>query len=431
VKKLDLAKLLKRSLTEDRLKLLQLTADEATRTGLPLYIIGGSVRDLLLGSVINDFDLTVEGDAITLARALVKKYGGKVTAHTKFGTAKWFLPENLAPDTRHDALDLVSARSETYKHPVALPTVQMGSLGDDIRRRDFTINALALRLDGDHFGELVDTLDGQADLERGMIRVLHSNSFVDDPTRMYRAVRYEQRYGFEIAEDTLALIPEARSWVDKLSAQRIRRELDLILADSETAFMLKRLDELDLLKPIHPALALDDPAYARLVNLPAFREIQTLFPWKLDKGKVNKHDLGWLLWLMPFSRDELGSLHVRLNFTANLLNSLLAVSVLYAERDSFTGLQPSQYVERLESFPEDAIEALYFMSRAESKDAFFKYLAEWRHVKPHVSGADLKKRGLEPGPKYALILRQLRTAWLDGKVKSESEEKRLLDSLVA
>lgn len=430
---LNFAGLLKRSLAEDRLKLLHLIADEATQKGLPLYIIGGSVRDLLLGSAINDFDLTVEGDAIALARALAKRHGGKVTGHSKFGTAKWFLPLHLrTSDESPDALDLISARSEMYTHPAALPTVKLGRLEDDIRRRDFTINAMAVRLDGDHFGELVDVLGGQADLERGMIRVLHPNSFVDDPTRMYRAVRYEQRYGFEIALDELALIPEARPLIEKLSAQRIRRELDLILEDSGTALMLKRLDELDLLKPIHPALAFDESAHVRLSRLSAFREIQSLSPWNADSmSRVNKSDLGWLLWLMPLSRPEIGSLNNRLNFTADLLDSLLTVSALYAEQNSFMGLKPSQYVERLESCPEDAIEALYFVSPDESsKDIFFKYLTEWRHIKPHITGDDLKKRGLEPGPKYALILRQLRNAWLDGKVQTEEEEKRLLEKLL-
>jgi tRNA nucleotidyltransferase (CCA-adding enzyme) len=430
VKKYNFAELLKRSLVKDRFKFLHLIADEATQRGLPLYIIGGSVRDLLLGSVINDFDLTVEGDAIALARALAKRHGGKVTAHSKFGTAKWFLPVHLlTQEASSDALDLVSARSETYEYPAALPTVKLGSLDDDIRRRDFTINALALRLDGDHFGELVDVLNGQTDLERGTIRVLHPKSFIDDPTRMYRAVRYEQRYGFEIAPDTLALIPEARSLVEKLSAQRIRHELDLILEDAGTASMLKRLNELGLLEPIHPALAFDESAYVRLSGLPAFREIQSLSPWNADSmSRVNKPDLGWLLWLMPLSRAEIESLNIRLNFTADLQDSLLAVSALYAERNSLLGLQPSQYVERLESIPEDAIEALYFVSPDEiSKDVFFKYLTEWRHVKVRINGDDLKKLGLEPGPKYALILRQLRNAWLDGKVKTEEEEKQLLD----
>ena len=244
--------LLETSLDKARLDLIRRVAEEATGGGLPLYMVGGSVRDLVLGRPINDFDIIVEGDAIALARSLSRKHGGGVTAHTKFGTAKWFLPGDLKND--HDTLDLISARSETYRHPAALPTVQFGTIEDDLRRRDFTINAMAIRLDGVHFGELRDDLHGMDDLQKNVIRVLHSRSFIDDPTRMYRAVRYEVRYGFSIAEETLALIPEARTLVEKLSPQRIRHELDLILDESQAVSMLKRLDELDLLTCIHPGL---------------------------------------------------------------------------------------------------------------------------------------------------------------------------------
>src|SRR5215216_5985907 len=140
----NFTELLKASLGETRSRLLQLVVEEATGRDVPLYLVGGVVRDLALGRPLKDFDLTVEGDAIALARALVAKQGGAVTAHTKFGTAKWFLPKELKDD--HDTLDLVSARSETYKHPAALPTVAAGRIEDDLRRRDFTINAMAIRL---------------------------------------------------------------------------------------------------------------------------------------------------------------------------------------------------------------------------------------------------------------------------------------------
>ena len=163
------SELLEKSLDTTRLTLLRLVAEEATQHGLPLYIVGGSVRDLVLGRRLNDFDLTVEGDAIGLARSLASKHGGGVTAHKKFGTAKWFLPKSLTPDTStHDTLDLISARSETYKHPAALPIVKAGSIADDLLRRDFTINALAIRLDGSQLGELRDDLHGMEDLQKGI-----------------------------------------------------------------------------------------------------------------------------------------------------------------------------------------------------------------------------------------------------------------------
>jgi tRNA nucleotidyltransferase (CCA-adding enzyme) len=249
----NLKQLLQESFQADQMRLLHLVRDAATGRSLPLYMVGGAVRDLAMGRRLSDFDLIVEGDAIALAHSLASQHGGGVTAHTKFGTAKWFLPEPLKAG--HDTLDLISARSETYRHPAALPTVAWGSITDDLLRRDFTINAMAIRLDSSHFGELRDDLHGMQDLEQGLIRVLHAGAFVDDPTRMYRAVRYAARYGFRVVEETQALIPAALPYVQKLSAQRIRHELDLILDEPNAMSMLRQLDELGLLAAIHPSLA--------------------------------------------------------------------------------------------------------------------------------------------------------------------------------
>ena len=177
----NLSELLKKNISTKQLDLICAVADEATALGFPIYIVGGFVRDLLLGHPSLDFDLVVEGDAIKLAHALASKYGGNVTAHEKFGTAKWFLVD------KHSFLDLISARSEIYEHPAVLPTVTMGNIHDDILRRDFTINTLAICLDGNRFGELHDELSGFADLQKGIVRVLHPRSFIDDPTGMFRA----------------------------------------------------------------------------------------------------------------------------------------------------------------------------------------------------------------------------------------------------
>jgi len=407
----NFAETLNRSLGEDRLRLLRLVAAERN---LPLYIVGGAVRDLILGRRLNDFDLTVEGDAIALARRLASKHGGGVTAHLKFGTAKWFLPEDLKTD--HDALDLVSARSETYKHPAALPTVKFGSIEDDLRRRDFTINAMAIRLDGEHFGELRDDLKGMEDLEKKTIRVLHPGSFIDDPTRMYRAVRYEGRYGFQIAADTLALIPEARAFVEKLSAQRIRHELDLILDEPNAVSMLQRLDELDLLAPIHPSLG----KFAQS-NLATLRS---------DDPALQNRNSRWLLWLMHLPDQDIEFINERLHFTADLLKMLHSVSLLETNLPAVVGLKPSEVVQLLEGYSIKALEVISSAAQDEEiKKTLNHYLSEWWYVKPKMTGHDLKKRGIPPGPKYTEILRRLRAAWLDGEVKTEEEEKRLLEAI--
>jgi tRNA nucleotidyltransferase (CCA-adding enzyme) len=411
----NLSKLIERSLSKERLELLHLLASQADVKQVPLYIVGGSVRDLLVGRHLNDFDLIVEGDAIALARSLAARYGGAVTAHTKFGTAKWFLPERLKTD--HEALDLISARSETYKHPAALPTVKLGSLGDDLRRRDFTINALAVRVDGSHFGELRDDLNGADDLQKGTIRVLHPRSFIDDPTRMYRAVRYEGRYGFRIAEDTLALIPTARPVVEQLSAQRIRHELDLILDEPNAVSMLQRLDQLDLLSVIHPALANFNQSRLAKVNT--------------DDPALQNRNSRWVLWLMHLKDQEIEFLNERLHFRADLLKILHSAVALNANLTALIGLKPSKVVEFLEGYSIKALEVISSAVEAEAiKDILTKYLSKWWHVKPKTTGHDLKERGIPPGPKYNEILRRLRAAWLDGEVKNEAEESELLDKII-
>lgn len=414
---------MEQSLPEDRWRLLQLVRDEATQRGLPLYIVGGSVRDLLLGRRLNDFDLTVEGDAIALARALASRHGGRATAHAKFGTAKWFLPkhltpQHLTPDTSTpDTLDLISARSETYKHPAALPTVQPGSISDDLRRRDFTINALAIRLDGPHLGELRDEQDGIGDLQKKFVRVLHPGSFIDDATRMYRAVRYEGRYGFRIAEDTLALIPAARPFVEKLSPQRIRHELDLILDEPNAVAMLARLNELDLLASIHPALA--NFGQSNLANLKS-----------ADPALQNRNSR-WVLWLMHLTEQQIEFFNERLHFTAGMLKILRSASMLNANLTALVGLMPSQVVELLEGYSIKALEVVSSAAQDEKiRNILYRYLSEWWSVRPKTTGHDLKKIGIPPGPKYTEILRRLRAAWLDGEVKSEEEEKALLGDLL-
>jgi tRNA nucleotidyltransferase (CCA-adding enzyme) len=411
----NVAQRLQNSIGEDRLRVLQLVAEEATARGLPLYIVGGSVRDLMLDRPLNDFDITVEGDAIALARVLANRHGGGVTAHLKFGTAKWFLPKELKAD--HETLDLISARSETYRQPAALPTVKLGTIEDDLRRRDFTVNAMAIRLDGSHFGELRDHLGGMDDLQKGIVRVLHPRSFIDDPTRMYRAVRYEVRYGFKIADDTLALIPEARSYVEKLSAQRIRHELDLILDESSAVPILKRLDDLDLLACIHPALA--NFSQSKLATL------------RSDDPALQTRNSRWALWLMHLSDQDIEFLNERLHFRADLLKILRSVALLETNLTTVVGLKPSEAVEVLESYSFKGLEVFSAaLPEGEIKNTLSQYLTDWWAVKPRTSGHDLKKRGIPPGPKYNEILRRLRAAWLDGEVKTEEEELALLDELL-
>jgi tRNA nucleotidyltransferase (CCA-adding enzyme) len=414
---------LEQNLSAQQIKSLRVVAEAAASRQMPLYLVGGFVRDLLLHIPATDFDLVVEGDAIVLAKALAAQSGGRVTAHVRFGTAQWF-----HPDSDGHALDFISTRSETYKHPGALPTVKPGQLADDLARRDFTINTLALRIDGEHWGELHNEMDGLADLERGLVRVLHPQSFLDDPTRLFRAVRYEQRYGFQIAPETLTLIRPARQLVGSLSAERLRHELDLILEEEQVVAMLSRLAELDLLLPVHPALAWNDIIRERFINgLRLARESHSKL---IPPGEGNGF-LAWHFWLLDLPLTDIKSLERRLHFHANLLGSLLAASALFADLASLTGLKPSQCVTRLEGLPPTAVHAVSLsIPDGEVRQNLINYLETWRTVKSKTNGHDLKKRGLVPGPRYQQILFRLRQAWLDGEVHTESEELKLLDKLI-
>ena len=428
----NLAERLKQALPEDQWQLLVRVAESATALGLPLYIVGGLPRDILLRQPSADFDLVVEGPAPELAKRLAGAYGGKVTVHSRFGTAKWNLRHSsiegkesgdLKRGHARQSLDFVTARSESYKHPAALPTVEFGTIADDLRRRDFSMNALAIRLDGPQLGELRDELGGLEDLEHGVVRALHDGSFVDDPTRMYRAVRYEQRYQFRIAPETLGLLPSGRPLVEKLSAQRIRHELDLILQESRADAMLKRLEELDLLKPIHPALLFDEGASRRLQR-PEEQQPAVGREWHLG-------ELRWCMWLMALPEQQIRSLDRRLHFHADLYASLVAASQLWGELESLTGLLPSQWVERLEGVLPLAVSAAYLASEpGTQRAALERYLTAWQHLRPRTTGHELKRLGIEPGPEYKSILQELRRAWLDGRVRNHSEEQEYLRGIL-
>jgi tRNA nucleotidyltransferase (CCA-adding enzyme) len=417
---LDLSTRLWQALTPEQGRLLRSVAEEAARNHLPLYIVGGFVRDLLLGHPGLDFDLVVEGDAIGLARAVAAKQGGKVTVHTRFKTAQWFPP----PATGIPMfLDFTSARLEVYKHPAALPTVKPGTLTDDLRRRDFTINTLALRLDGEHFGELHEEMGGLEDLREGVVRAMHNNSFVDDPTRLFRMLRYEQRYGFKIAPETLALVPAALPLIDHLSAERVRHELDLILEEENAALILMRLEKFGILAAVHTAMVWNHASQTHFVN--GMAAAQTI------EHPPSRRMLGWSLWLMGVPRPGLKSIEKRLHFESGLRDMLQAASALFADVNFLARKKNSRCVAALDDIPLRAVQSVSLVLPAgPARQALHNYLETWRHIKPKTTGHDLKNRGLPPGPEYQSILRRLREAWLDGEVKTLEEEIILLDKLI-
>ncbi len=453
----NLADRLSRALPPAHLNLLQAIAVIAHAQHSALYIVGGFVRDLLLKRPSLDFDLVVEGDAIALAKALARAHGGRVTSHSRFGTAKWFITEiretlsqaetpaagqrssppaapRPAPAYSQplpETIDFISARTEFYTEPTALPTVARGSIKLDLHRRDFTINTLALRLDGPHYGELHDYWGGLNDLRNGKIRVLHSISFVDDPTRMLRAVRFEQRFGFKIENRTLELLSEARSLLDRVSGDRIRHELNRILTEENAGQMLDRLHELGLLKAIHADLPWN--AWTRTqIALPRSAEmdpawgIETQWKWLPLPLAV-----AYARWFIQTPVIQVRGIVQRLKLPTKLQDVILAACALWPDLPKLQEARPSVIVARLADLP---LLAVYVVRAAASqpreRELLGKYLDEWRHVRATFTGHDLRATKLPPGPIYKKILARLRAAWLDGEVSTPEEEAALCAALL-
>lgn len=420
--------------------LLQAIAQAAHEQHAALYIVGGFVRDLWLNRPSLDFDLVVEGDAIKLAHTLAQQYGGRVTSHTRFGTAKWRLEGSTfagaarqgVPEAHAlQSLDLVTARTEFYTYPSALPTVERGSIKLDLHRRDFTINTLALRLDGHHYGEMYDYWGGLNDLRHGLVRVLHSLSFVDDPTRMLRAARFEQRFDFRIEQRTLQLMQEATTLMDRVSGDRIRHELDLIVEEPLAAQILGRLNELKLLAAIHPALQWDDWLQQQIAALP---QLSPGPEWGLtgqETGNQLKRSLAYCLCLLRLTPQPAHQVCERLKMRVELHGIVQSAIGLWNELPRLMGRPPSQITARLDETPALARYAVYLAASDPGvKELLLNYASQWQNIMPTINGHDLQRLGLRPGPYYRTILSTLRNAWLDGMVNTLEEERALLDQLL-
>jgi tRNA nucleotidyltransferase (CCA-adding enzyme) len=430
----NLSSLMQESLDGSRLELLHLLAYQASLTRMPLYLVGGVVRDILLGRHVNDFDMVVEGNSAEFAEYIVRKFGGKILIHSKFGTATWIPNEStfkrlhvpaFQGPTSALTFDLVSARSETYEYPGALPTVKPAKIDDDLRRRDFTINAIALRLDADYFGDLYDPMRGELDLAAGLIRALHDKSFVDDPTRMFRAVRYVGRYGFEIAPETLHVMNnEAHDVLSQLSGERVRHEIDLIFEEADPIPMLERLKALNLLKTVHPAL---QTATARTLAAYRAKPGEEFGEFIIPELLSFKQTLGWILYLLNLTEHDVEAVSRRLVFPTLLIRAARGASILYRNSSAFKDWPPSEWTFYLDELPALAVYAVWLVT---SQPALREYLMTWRQIKPYTTGYTLQQRGLPPSPKFREILTRLRAAWLDGEVKTEEEEEMILKGLI-
>jgi tRNA nucleotidyltransferase (CCA-adding enzyme) len=420
-----------RTLPAGLLVLLETIAAEAQSKHVGLSVVGGFVRDLLLGTPNLDIDLVVEDNAIDLARALQVKYGGEIHPHMAFVTATWKLTEQVAQRLNANSadwppfIDFATARREFYEEPAALPTVEPGSIKLDLRRRDFTINTLAIRLSPAPFGRLLDFYGGERDLQRRIIRVLDNLSFIDDATRMLRAVRFEQRLGFQIERNTEALFAEALPYVQRVSGERVRHEIDLILAERHPELALRRLHDLGVLRAINEDLIFDGWLESAFM---AVRDGIRVF--ETDNLDLDTPQIYWILLAC-----RLGNLPIL--FSRLQIDRALAIQLKQGNRayrampDLSQERRPSDVVETLDGLTENALIAAWTMAPTrQARDFVVAYIRQWRHVHPSLTGNDLIAMGLKPGPMFGKLLRYLRRAKLDEGFISGEQERTYLDQLI-
>jgi tRNA nucleotidyltransferase (CCA-adding enzyme) len=382
-----------------------------------VYLVGGTVRDILLGERSFDVDIAVEGDAIALAQALADALGGRVRAHRKFGTAVVIYGED-------ERIDVVTARTEFYDAPAALPTVEHASIQEDLFRRDFTINAMAVSLKGADLGRLVDPFGGRRDLEARTIRVLHNLSFIDDPTRIFRAIRYENRYGFRMDDHTLRL---ARGCIEMglvgdLSSARLRDELEALLEEGEIEHSILRLAELGADRAIHPHLAADEEAVRLLRRLTELRDRYGLeIPsWRLGLAVLARRlppdeVYDWLQRLKVRRRD------------AERIAAAVTVAPRLVERLE-KGAEPAEVVALAEPYAPDAPVFALALADLEPLRAYFDRLSA---VRLEVSGADLAALGLTESPRVGEVLAELRRRKLNGELDGRDSELAAARELIA
>jgi tRNA nucleotidyltransferase (CCA-adding enzyme) len=374
-----------------------------------VYLVGGTVRDILLGEPNFDVDVAVEGDAIELARSLADALDGRVRAHRKFGTAVVLYSE----DKR---VDVVTARTEFYDAPAALPSVEHATIREDLFRRDFTINAMAVSLKGEDFGRLVDPFGGRRDLEANTIRILHNLSFIDDPTRIFRAIRYESRYGFRMDDHTqrLARGTIEMGLVGDLSSARLRDELVALLEEGDAGASILRLAELGAGAAIHPHLAADDEAVelldrARRLNehygtaVPSWRLAFAVLARRMPPDEV----YAWLRRLKVQRRD------------LERVAAAVTVGPRILERLRAGSAEPADVVAAADPYAPDAPLFAMAMEERPELDDYFRRL---RNVQLEVSGSDLAELGLGESPEVGEILAELRRRKLNGQLDGRESE---------
>jgi tRNA nucleotidyltransferase (CCA-adding enzyme) len=416
----NIKNLMEERLPPDVSRALRIVGDVADEAGFPVYLVGGIVRDLFLHVPNLDIDIVVEGDGVVFAGMLLKKTGGRMKTHLKFGTAVVVLPEGIK-------IDIATARLEYYESPAALPTIELSSIKKDLYRRDFTINTLAVRLNHKRYGELIDFFSGLRDIKDKTIRVLHSLSFVEDPTRVLRAVRFEQRFDFRLSKHTQNLIKNAVNMkiFHHLTGERIYTELVLLFSESDPSRVLRRMREFDLLKFIHPLLRGSAETERLFLGIgEALTWFRLLYLENVTVEKWFVYFLGLLDRLKDSVVDEIldrlaAPAKIRERVRQARAHYRDVLYVFYRRQE----LKPSSIYDLLAPLETEAILLMMAKARQETAKKYISlYLTHLREVKVTLTGDDLKELGVPPGPQYRKLFAELRDAKLDGIVTNRDEE---------
>lgn len=404
----DVTGQLEDAVTDDWLERFRRWGRHASEIGDTLYLVGGCVRDVLIGGDVQDVDFLLEDNAIEFARSLFEDSRAELAAHEKFQTVVVTLPNG-------EKVDFATARSEYYTHPSALPEVDVehASVVQDLRRRDFTINAMAINLTAESFGTLIDLYGGYRDLRNGIIRILYAMSFVDDPTRIFRAVRFARRLDFDLEERTRQQLESAvdEAVFDDVSGERLRYELELIFREDDTYPILSELESLDVLAHIHESLELSSRLRSWL------EEAHEL----IDCHEPADPELVYYCLLFE-SLDKEGARDVgeRLNFPRDYRNVLTTNARFETVRNQLkTARKPSEIFricEKVERY--ELLLARRVMDGGNIAQKIEDFLTKWSEVDPLVDGDRLADWGMEPGPKMGELLRDMFDYQLDHEVES-------------
>jgi len=397
------------------------------RFNFPVFMVGGIVRDLFLGIKNYDLDIVVEGEGIKFARELSRDLGGRIKSHEKFGTAIVILEDGLK-------IDVATARREFYEYPAAFPKVELSSIKKDLYRRDFTINAMAIQLNQKYFGKLIDFFGGQRDLRTGTIRVLYNLSFIEDPARIIRAIRFEQRYSFKMDRTTEDFLKKAidDKLLSRLRKNRITEELILILKEENPLKSLKRMEELGALKYILPEVELNEETVKRLNKV---KDNYNFWKRNMPDEKIELWVIYFCCLIRNLKKVQIQRIYKRLIIKQK---SLDRITYCYSNLDQIIKMiskkdeiSPSVIYSKLNGLPNEVL----FLAIVESdtdivKERVSSYFLKYKKESLYISGKELKELRVKPGPIYSQILNKLLSAQLDGEVKSKRDEIRLVKNIL-